>query len=127
MTHDYFEKTKGLRNLVWVWDMQDLDTNWAPYDPGAAYRDVGAFDQYNGSYDPQYLSLMSGIVGSQPMGIGESFYLPSQDVLRSQTRWKFFMMWPDPESFSFNTSAAWRDLYNAGNVITRDEMPGWVP
>jgi endo-1,4-beta-D-glucanase Y len=126
-THDYFEKTKGLRNLVWVWDMQDLDTNWAPFDPGPAYRDVGAFDQYRGWYDPQYLNLMSSIVGSQPIGIGESFYLPSQDVLRSQTRWKFFMMWPDPESFSFNTSAAWRDLYAASNVITRDEMPGWVP
>ena len=31
---------KGLTNLIWVWDVQDLDFNWVPCNPGDGYWDV---------------------------------------------------------------------------------------
>jgi beta-mannanase len=54
ITRDYFKYTKGLSNLIWVWDMQDF-SGWqnqsgAPgsnsYNPGSSYWDVFALDVY---------------------------------------------------------------------------------
>ena len=39
-----------MTNLVWVWDVQDLDFNWAPYNPGDGYWDVAAMDMYGDGY-----------------------------------------------------------------------------
>ena len=77
MFHDYMEKEKGLTNLIWVWDVQDmpenygneLHPNFAPYraegidqstviadydaqnldlfNPGADYYDIIALDFYD--------------------------------------------------------------------------------
>ena len=46
MTHDYMNNTKGLSNLIWVWDMQDFGGGYANWNPGAAYFDIAALDVY---------------------------------------------------------------------------------
>ncbi|MBK8504599.1 MAG: glycoside hydrolase [Saprospiraceae bacterium] len=37
ITHDYLEKQKDLKNIIWVWDMQDLTRDLNAYNPGDAY------------------------------------------------------------------------------------------
>ncbi|PJI93576.1 glycosyl hydrolase [Luteimicrobium subarcticum] len=89
MFHDYLVKTKGLTNIVWVWDVQDLpddygyadgdakfdryegvpgglaeyDANdWRSFDPGKDYYDVLAVDYYDlDKYQQKYYDQASAI------------------------------------------------------------------
>lgn len=82
---------KGLTNLIWVWDVQDLDFNWAPYNPGDSHWDVLAMDMYGGDgYTTQKYQTILQLTG-----------------------------------ISGNAVQQIQDLYNAANVITLDQMPGW--
>jgi hypothetical protein len=65
-------------HLIWVWDVQDLDFNWAPYNPGDRYWDLAW---------AELVFSDNGNVTNTPQQI--------------------------------------QDLYNATNVITRDQMPRW--
>jgi mannan endo-1,4-beta-mannosidase len=124
ITHDYMVGTKGLTNLIWVWDVQDLDFTWADYNPGDGYWDVFAMDMYGDGYTTQKYTTMLQIAGDRPIAIGECEILPTTDELAAQPRWTFFMAWAELVQ-SGNSVQQIQDLYNAANVITRDQMPGW--
>ncbi|MGO4547103.1 discoidin domain-containing protein [Paenibacillus sp. 2TAB23] len=123
LTHDYLENTKGLSNLVWVWDMQDLDLNWSVYNPGSSYWDIFALDVYNpdGFTTAKYNAALA-VAGNKPIAIGECDKLPTASQLLAQPRWTFVMSWAEL-TFSSNTNAQIQALYGASNVITRDELP----
>jgi len=91
--HDYFTKTLGLTNLIWIWDMQDMSRDFEEYDPGDEYWDVFGFDIYDQGYDSSWYKYILSIIGDKPMAIGECSKLPSSDILNSQPRWVFFMPW----------------------------------
>lgn len=123
-THDYLTKTKGLTNLVWVWDMQDLSRDFEDYNPGEEYWDVFAFDIYDDGYNISWYNYILSIVGDKPIAIGECSKLPDASVLENQKRWVFFMPWAELVKES-NTEEQIRKTYRHDRVITRDEMPGW--
>jgi len=124
ITHDYFTLTKGLSNLIWVWDMQDLSRDFADYNPGDSYWDVFGFDVYDKGYDSSWYNDILSLVGDKPMAIGECAKLPSPEILREQPRWVFFMPWAELVVES-NTAEEIQKLYRAPQVLTRDELPGW--
>lgn len=124
ITHDYMVNQKGLTNLVWVWDMQDMTRDFAEYNPGDAYWDVFAFDVYENGFDPSWYNYILPIVGDKPMAIGECSKLPSPEMLAAQPRWTFFMPWAELVKSSNSEEEIIR-LYNDKRVITLDEMPGW--
>jgi beta-mannanase len=130
ITHDYLVNTKGLTNLIWVWDLQDfssLSSDLTNYDPGSNYWDVLAMDMYSSDgqgYTSAKYNAMVSKAGSKPIAIGECQVLPTSSILSSQPRWTFFMGWSELV-FSNNSTSAIQSLYGAANVITRDEMPGW--
>lgn len=123
LTHDYLENVKGLSNLIWVWDMQDLDLNWSVYNPGDQYWDVFALDVYNpdGFTTAKYNTALS-VAGNKPIAIGECGKLPTPSQLAAQPRWVFAMSWAE-WTFNYNSNAELQTLYGASNVITRDELP----
>lgn len=123
LTHDYMVKTKGLTNLIWVWDMQDLDLNWSAYNPGSAYWDIFALDVYNsdGFTNIKYNTALS-VAGGKPIAIGECAKLPTASILKSQPKWIFCMSWAEL-TFSSNTNTEIQNLYWASNVIVRNELP----
>lgn len=123
-THDYLTKTKGLTNLVWVWDMQDMSWDFEDYNPGDEYWDVFGFDIYDEGYDITWYNYILTIVGDKPMAIGECSKLPEVSVLENQKRWVFFMPWAELVKES-NTEEQIKKIYSHERVITRDEMPGW--
>ncbi len=123
-THDYFENEKGLTNLIWVWDMQDLSRDFSEYNPGSDFWDVFAFDIYDGGYDKSWYDYILPIVGDKPMAIGECMRMPSAKVLKEQPRWTFFMPWAELVK-EYNTVQQIKDTYNNPRIISRDEMPGW--
>ncbi|MFT4144293.1 MAG: glycosyl hydrolase [Mobilitalea sp.] len=123
LTHDYLENTKGLSNLIWVWDMQDLDYNWSGYNPGNDYWDIFALDVYNGDgFTTQKYNTALSVAGNKPIAIGECATLPTASLLASQPRWVFVMSWAEM-TFDYNSNAAIQNLYWAQNVIVRNELP----
>lgn len=128
LMHDYMTKTKGLTNLIWVWDLQDfgtLDSDVTVYNPGDDYWDVAALDIYDGSgYTMAKYNTMVNAAKGKPIAIGECQKLPTAAQLKAQPKWTFFMGWSELE-FSNNTDTEIKNLHTASNVITLDEMPGW--
>jgi len=124
ITHDYLVKEKGLTNLVWVWDMQDMSRDFAQYNPGDKYWDIFAFDVYDNGFDASWYNYILPIVGNKSMAIGECAQLPSPAILAAQPKWVFFMAWSELVKEK-NSVPEIKALYNAPMVITRDEMPGW--
>jgi hypothetical protein len=120
ITRDYMEKTLGLTNLVWVWDVQDLTTNYWEYNPGANYFDVAALDIYgNGFWDDSFYQALLNEAGNKPVGIGESFQIPDISYLNSHNRLSFFMVWADQGD---QTSNAVKATYSSGKVLTRENL-----
>ncbi len=125
ITHDYLVGTKGLDNIVWVWNLQDFETlhsDVSAYAPGASYFDVAALDVYNTGYTTGNYDDMLGASGGKPIGIAECQFMPTADLLAQQPRWAYAALWPD--FISENTSML-PALYGASNVVTLAAMPGW--
>lgn len=122
--HDYFTKTKGLSNLIWVWDMQDLSRDIEAYNPGEEYWDIFGFDIYDKGYDVSWYNYLLPIVGDKPMAIGECSNLPDEEVLAQQPRWVFFMPWAELVK-ERNTEEEIIKIYNDKRVLSLEEMPGW--
>jgi len=124
ITHEYLTKVKGLGNLIWVWDMQDLSRDFEQYNPGDEYWDVFGFDIYDQGYDISWYNYILPIVGNKPMAIGECSKLPTTEVLETQPRWVFFMPWAELVKES-NSVEQINEVYDHPAVISREEMPGW--
>jgi mannan endo-1,4-beta-mannosidase len=131
LTYDYMTNVKGLSNLIWVWDVQDLSTNFAEYNPGSTYFDMAALDVYSDGYtNLNYYNTLVGQAGGKPVAFGECFNLPSSTALNNQPRMSFFMNWAyglktDWNGNPTNSDDYIRQVYNNPRVITLDEMPGW--
>jgi len=123
ITHDYLVKTKGLTNLIWVWNVQDfatLATDLNNYDPGNDYWDVLALDVYwsdGTGYTTAKYNLIKNKAAGKPIAIGECDVLPSAGTLASQPLWTFFMGWAELTQQK-NSDATIRNIYNASNVLT---------
>ena len=122
LTRDYLAGAKGLTNLLWVWDMQDMSRDFQEYNPGARYWDIFAFDVYGDGYNQSWYDYVLSVAGDKPMALGECERLPSAQILAAQPRWCFFMSWAEL-TFSRNSSQQILDLYRAPNVLTRDQLP----
>ena len=122
LTRDYLAGVKGLTNLLWVWDMQDMSRDFAEYNPGNDYWDIFAFDVYSDGYNRSWYDYVLPLAGNKPMAIGECSKLPTPDLLKAQPRWCFFMSWAEL-TFRNNSNEQIKALYGASNVITRDRLP----
>lgn len=131
LTHDYMTNVKGLKNLIWVWDVQDLSTNFADYNPGSSYFDIAALDVYaDGFSNLNYYNALVQQAAGKPVVIGENFKLPNATQLNNLSQMSFFMTWAyglkvDLEGNQSNSDDYIREVYNNPRVITLDEMPGW--
>jgi len=137
MTRDYLEKEKGLDNIIWVWDMQDLgqdygkkyhtpysSTDWAQFNPGDDYWDIFALDIYDntdGTYTAEKYKQAKETANKKPFAIGECFKLPEQIGVRSlteQPEWTFFMPWGQ-DMWEHNSLEKIRELYQ-NNLCAAD-------
>jgi mannan endo-1,4-beta-mannosidase len=131
LTYDYMTTVKGLTNLIWVWDVQDLSTNYGDYNPGSNYFDIAALDIYGGGFsNTAYYNALVTQAAGKPVVIGECFTLPSASALNSMPKMSFFMEWAyglkkDDNGNPTNSDDYIRQVYSNPRVITLDEMPGW--
>ncbi len=126
ITHDYLTKTKGLHNIIWVWNVQDfktLSTDVDTYRPSSSAFDMASLDVYEKEgYTAEKYDLLRRAAGGKPIAIGECKYYPTVETLRSQTKWVYAMLWPD---FIEDNRATAPALFAAPEVITLEKMPGW--
>ena len=126
ITHDYLENQKGLKNLIWVWDVQDLSYNFNDYRPDDSAWDIMALDVYNPDGVTQYkYQKMLETAGNKLIAIGECQKLPTPEQLAQMPRWVFFMGWAELVTEN-NSSDEITALYGSSRVITLDRMPGWT-
>ena len=130
ITHDYLAKTKGMTNLIWVWNLQDfatLPSDLTTYDPGSDYYDVLSLDVYwsdgTGLTDAKYNAMVNK-AGAKPIGIAESDVLYTAADFVTQPRWCYFMGWRELTQQK-NSNQRISDIYNSPKVVTLDRMPGW--
>jgi len=129
LTHDYLTKTKGLDNLIWVWDIQDfgtLESDVKAYNPGDPYWDVVALDIYDDKtgFSREKYNIMVAAAGGKPIAIGECQKYPTAQQLLIQNKWTFFMGWSELV-FKYNTNEQVNTLMQAPNVLSLDELKGW--
>jgi mannan endo-1,4-beta-mannosidase len=111
-----------------VWDIQDLDFNWAPYNPGDGYWDVLAMDMYGMGIPPRSMRLFcsSPWTNRSPSASANIAYCAG--VGRAAPL-DFFMAWAElvfsDNGTVTNSVQQIKDLYAAAAVMTRDQMPGW--
>ena len=123
LTRDYLEKEKGLDNIIWVWDMQDLSYDWSEYNQGNDYWDIFAVDIYNSDYFTEYkYNQALSVAENKLIAIGECDKLPTAQQLKEQPRWSFVMSWAEL-TFSHNTNSEIQNLYWAENTIVRNDLP----
>ncbi|MFR8738196.1 MAG: glycosyl hydrolase [Eubacterium sp.] len=123
LTRDYLEKEKGLDNIIWVWDMQDLSYDWSEYNLGNDYWDIFAVDIYNSDYFTEYkYNQALSVAENKLIAIGECDKLPTAQQLKEQPRWSFVMSWAEL-TFSHNTNSEIQNLYWAENTIVRNDLP----
>ena len=131
LSHDYLVNTKGLTNLIWVWNIQDLSSNMASvlssYDPGNNYWDVLALDVYSGNsatqaYTSAKYTAMVNKANGKPIAIGECQVLPTATILNSQPLWTYFMGWAELTQ-EYNSASVIKSLYTASPRVTALPAP----
>lgn len=119
----HLEENFALRNIVWVWNVQDLpddyghvdgdekfsrysnlpgglrpyDANdWDAFNPGADSYDILSVDFYDEEgYSPRRYAQAERIAArdDKPFIIGETFVFPTRDELSAQPKWALAMPW----------------------------------
>jgi hypothetical protein len=130
-TFNYLTATKGLRNIIWMVALCGGPTS--AFNPGASYTDLGGADTYagDGNYDALN-GLFNATVASfpdMPVALHECGPIPDPVQLQSTaTKWLMFNVWtgnyPRPPS---NDVAHLNAVYNSEYVLTRDELPSFLP
>ncbi|MFD3734709.1 glycosyl hydrolase [Streptomyces sp. NPDC058632] len=123
ITRDYLAGTKGLDNLIWVWNVQDNPAGgWSNYYPGNQYVDVVSLDVwYKNHPSSADYQQMQNIAGTKPMALAEMGKVPNAALLDSQPRWAWFMMWSE-QLRGNNTNAEIQAAYFHPRVLNQGEV-----
>lgn len=119
---DYFD-SQGLDNLIWVWNVQDNPAGgWANYYPGNSYVDVVSLDVWYKNYPSAAdYQQMQTIAGTKPIAIAELGKAPDANLLQSQTRWSYFMIWSE-QLRGNNSNAEIQNAYFHPRVFNQGEV-----
>lgn len=143
--YTYFTSTKGLHNLIWVWNAQNKN-----YYPGDAYVDIIGDDIYSNDHTSlssaytQFTTMSdNSSVTSKIVALTECGRIPlPANCSTDSAWWRWFMVWNDGDwdnsssSVTTNTSSSnfWSGtyfndatvksaVYTSDIVITLDELP----
>lgn len=139
LMYDYFTNTKGLHNLIWLWNGQN-----SKFYPGAEYVDMIGDDIYADPKD--YSNQKSAFTKFQNMDtskmvtLSECGNMPSLDsCITNGATWSYFMVWNDNSAGEnsssddsnnnfwygekYNTDAHKTEVYTNEYAVTLDLLP----
>ena len=134
-------KTNGLKNLIWVWNINtdpslgyDYSALNAAWYPGDEYVDIVAVDIYDPLNDhnsgANYFNKMVSDVGTNKMiALSENGAIPDIDsIAEDKSYWSYWMTWSQTWSGNFlekTTTDMWKRNLDDERIIALDNMPGW--
>ena len=133
LVHDEMVNTKGVHNVIWVWN--PCTVNDADWNPGDNYYDVVSIDIYNDAYDysSNYASfdkLKTMTSGKKIIALSENGPIP--DIVKEfeeEAVWSWWMPWYQSWNGKFvdKTSVAeWKKCMSDDRVITLEDLSaGW--
>jgi hypothetical protein len=131
LTKDYLVNEKGLDNMIWVWNVQDLGlANWEQFNPGSNYWDILTLDAYEQgilqnttgrNYYNQLRTFANNATPAgqppKPIAVGECYTLPTQNAIREFVDYVFVMPWAQ-DTWVYNSVANIRTFYrNSLSII----------
>ena len=133
--------TNGLKNLIWVWNINtdpslgyDYSALNAAWYPGDEYVDIVAVDIYNPMDDhnsgANYFNKIVSDVGTNKMiALSENGAIPDIDsIAEDKAYWSYWMTWSQTWSGNFlekTTTEMWKRNLDDERIIALDNMPGW--
>jgi mannan endo-1,4-beta-mannosidase len=131
---DYFTKTKGLDNLLWVYG-PNHGPNTAKYYAGDAYVDLVGLDAYTDSIDPDHIKGYAEVAAlPKPFGFTEfgphgsrnppgdyDYRRFLEGVQQHFPKTRFFKCWNAKWSLASNRYT--RELLNDPAVLNREDLP----
>lgn len=129
MLYDRLVNFHHLNNLIWIYGANEIREGVDPYAlyyPGADVVDVLATDVYHGGFKADYDAL-TALAAGKPIALAEVGRPPTLDILRSEPRWTWFMVWGDPVSPAGGPEGlrAAHAVYDSPDTLTWDRLP-WV-
>lgn len=126
-----FFKSKGVTNLIWVWNTQMNDVD---YYPGDEYVDIIACDIYNAISVSKVSTVWESATAQFPhrmVSLCELGRMCDMSVqLDNSITWSYFMPWYDnsndlSEGFvhQYATIDWWRAAFEDRRVLSREDMP----
>ena len=116
-----------LNNLIWVYNTNEFKEtvdSHETYFPGHDVVDILATDVYAEGFNQVNYDQMLKLAGDKPIALGEVGKLPTEEKLKEQPRWTWYMAWGDFSEFG-NDFREVVQTYNSDYVVTLDELP-WV-
>ena len=133
--------TNGLKNLIWVWNINtdpqfgyDYSALNAAWYPGDEYVDIVAVDIYqqleNHNSAANYFNKIVSEVGTKKMiALSENGAIPDIDsIAEDKSYWSYWMTWSQTWSGNFlekTPTDMWKKNLDDDRVIALDDMPGW--
>ncbi|SEN79981.1 mannan endo-1,4-beta-mannosidase [Actinacidiphila rubida] len=126
ITHDYLE-SKGLTNIIWVWNVKDTDANGgsagaSAFYPGDGYVDVASLDPWDHGFPTSdwYQALLN-VAHGKPVSLAEVGTVPTPSQLAAQPQWTWFMIWADYIT-SANSSAGLQATFTSPRVLSQGQF-----
>ncbi len=118
----------GINNLIWVWNAkaprdipEDEAFSYHEFYPGHDCVDILATDVYYFDYEQKDYEELLELAGEKPIALGEVGQLPKTNILKAQTKWSWFVVWPG-WLLTANSQERVKKVYHYSNIINRNEL-----
>jgi mannan endo-1,4-beta-mannosidase len=127
---DYFVKTRGLNNMIWVFtaDQNPTAGDWYPGDDMVDCIGVDIYEEgkEHPVEDAAWNSLKKIFGDKKILCYSECGHAPDPDQAQKLAPWSWFMTWYGHYTQGgYNTAAWWKTALANSFIITLDQMPGW--
>ena len=97
--------------------------HYSHYYPGDKYLDILSLDVYGSDFKKAYYDSLDSLSNGKPLVLGEVGNPPSLEVLDSQPKWAFWVVWA---GMVRNTSKKqYTEFINDPRILTLDDPAYW--
>ena len=128
LMYDRYTNYHHLNNLIWVWGANgprdipgDEAFSYKDFYPSHKYVDVLGTDVYHADYEQKDYNELLQLAQGRPIALTEVGSLPSDDVLKAQPKWCWFLEWTS-WLWTDNIKQRVKEIYLSERTLTHDEV-----
>ena len=127
MMYDRYVNYHKLDNLIWVWNAngpRNTPDNAYAYDlfyPGDEYVDVLATDIYNNDWKQSHHDELIVLGKGKLIALGEIGNVPTPEVLETQNKFAWFMIWTTFTAPRYNSEEAIKAVFNRPGTVSWEQ------